>query len=140
MATQQSVASLAMIEILPHFPDNVAAYSCHGHLTKADYSEVMRDIDDKLTRHDKLNMYCEVAPDYTGSGLDAAWADWKSSFSSWFHWERGAIVTDVEWMVWATRFFGLLFPGEWRVYPPDHAGQARRWVIDGAESDEIAQT
>jgi len=129
-----------MIRILDGFPDDVAAYSCHDRLTKSDYADVMGDIEDKLTRHDKLNMYCEVAPDYTGSGLDAAWEDWKSSFSSWFHWQRGVVVTDVEWMVWATRFFGLLFAGEWRVYPPDRAAQARRWVIAGTEPNEIAQT
>ena len=127
-----------MIEILTGFPDDVAAYSCHGRLTKSDYASVMRDIEDKLARHDRLSMYCEVSPDYSGSGLDAAWEDWRSSFSTWFHWERGAIVTDVEWMVWATRFFGLLFPGEWRVYRPERSGPARRWVIDGTETAEIA--
>lgn len=117
-----------MIEILEGFPDNVAAYSCHDRLTKADYALVTRDIEDKLTRHAKLAMYCEVAADYTGAGLDAAWQDWRSSFSTWFRWERGAIVTDVDWMVWATRFFGLLFPGEWRVYPNADAAAARRWI------------
>ena len=76
-------------------------------------------------------MYCEVSADYSGAGLDAAWEDWKSSFSSWFHWERGAIVTDVEWMVWATRFFGMVSPGEWRVYPVRQAAEARRWLITG---------
>jgi len=128
-----------VIEILGGFPDDVAAYACHDRLTKADYAAAVADIEDKLARHDKLSMYCEVAPDYTGSGLDAAWEDWKSSFSTWFHWERGAIVTDVEWMVWATRFFGLLFPGEWRVYPPARAAQARRWVIGGDRDAGIAE-
>jgi hypothetical protein len=121
-----------MIEIITDFPDAVAAYRCHDRLSKADYAAVVRDIEDKLTRHDRLSMYCEVAPDYTGSGWDAAWADWKSSFTTWFHWERGAIVTDVEWMIWATRFFGVMFPGEWRVYPPSRAADARRWVTEGA--------
>ena len=128
-----------MIEILRDFPDDVAAYSCHGHLTRADYAEVTRDIEDKLARHEKLKMYCEVAPDYTGSGLDAAWEDWKSSFTSWFHWERGAIVTDVEWMVWATRFFGRVFPGQWRVYPIASADEARRWVLEGTPTRKIAE-
>ena len=89
---------------------------------------VTRDIEDKLTRHAKLAMYCEVSADYTAASLDAAWEDWKSSFSTWFHWERGAIVTDVVWMVWATRFFGPLFPGEWRLYPHVDAAAARRWI------------
>ena len=128
-----------MIEILQGFPDDVAAYSCHERLTKADYAAVMSDIEDKLTRRDKLSMYCEVAADYSGAGVDAAWEDWKSSLRTWFHWERGAIVTDVEWMVWATRFFGLLFPGQWRGYPIARAAEARRWVIDGNPTEEIAE-
>ena len=42
-----------MIDILPDFPDDVAAYACHGHLNKADYAEVTADIEDKLARHEK---------------------------------------------------------------------------------------
>ena len=123
-----------MIRILDGFPDDVVAYSCHGHLTTQDYQEVIADIEERLRRHARLNMYCEVGADYAGSGGDAAWQDWKSTFSTWFHWGRGAIVTDVGWMVWATHFFGLLFPGEWRAYPPKRAADARRWVIDGTDA------
>ena len=119
-----------MIEILKGFPDDVAAYACHGHLTKADYELVLDDIQARLDRSDTLRMYCEVGLDYAGSGGDAVWQDWKSSFSTWFHWDRGAIVTDVEWMVWATKFFGFLFPGEWRAYPTAEALAARNWITD----------
>lgn len=117
-----------MIEILGGFPDAVAAYGCHGRLTKADYELVLDDIEDRLARHDRLSMYCEVGADYAGSGADADWQHWQSSFSSWFHWDRGAIVTDVAWMGWATKFFGLLVPGDWRVYPTADAAAAREWI------------
>lgn len=117
-----------VIEILPGFPDDVVAYACHGHLTGTDYEFVLADIEDRLTRHTRLRMYCEVASDYAGSGSDAAWQDWKSTFSTWFHWDRGAVVTDVEWMIWATRFFGVLFPGEWRAYRSAEAAAARTWI------------
>ena len=30
-----------MIEVLKDFPDNVAAFACRGHLTKADYETVL---------------------------------------------------------------------------------------------------
>ncbi|CQD24056.1 hypothetical protein BN1232_06028 [Mycobacterium lentiflavum] len=55
-----------MIEKLQDFPDNVAAYACHGHLTKADYAEVIPHIQDKLARHKKLRAYTELAPDFAG--------------------------------------------------------------------------
>jgi hypothetical protein len=35
-----------VIEKLQDFPDNVAAYVCHGHLTKADYAAVIPHIQD----------------------------------------------------------------------------------------------
>lgn len=101
------------------------------HLTKADYQLVLADIEDRLVRHDRLSMYCKVGADYAGSDGDADWQDWKSSFASWFHWDRGAIVTDVEWMGWATRLFGLLVPGDWRVYPTARAASAREWITGG---------
>ena len=38
-----------MIEVLKDFPDNVIAFACHGHVTKADYETVLiPDIEDKL--------------------------------------------------------------------------------------------
>lgn len=122
------VQEVIVIEVLKDFPDNVAAYACHERLTKADYETVLRDIEEKLTRHEKLRMYCEVSADYVGAEPDATWEDWKVSFSTWFHWQRGAIVTDVQWMIWATKFFGLLVPGEWRVFPMDEASKAREWI------------
>lgn len=117
-----------MLELLPGFPDNVSACACHGRVTESDYAVVLADIEDRLERHDKLRMYCEIGSDYAGSGTDSVLQDWKSSFSTWFHWERGAIVTDVDWMIWATKFFGMLVPGEWRAYPMTQAAEARRWV------------
>lgn len=121
---------MRVIEILTSFPDDVAAYVCHGHLTAADCEAVLADIEDKLTRHEKLRMYCEVGADYAGSGADAVWEDWKSSFSTWFHWDRGAIVTDVDWMVWATMFFALLVPGDWRAYGVADREAARQWITE----------
>ena len=54
-----------MIEVLKDFPDNVAAFACHGHLTKADYETVLIPvIEDKLKRHKKLRSYTEIAPDF----------------------------------------------------------------------------
>ncbi len=56
-----------MIEALKDFPDNVIAIACHGRVTKADYETVLiPGIEDKLSRHKKVRIYCEIAPDYGG--------------------------------------------------------------------------
>ncbi len=51
------------------------------------------------------------------------------------------LIDEVVASVFVTaRFVGLLFPGEWRVYPPDRAEQARQWAIAGNGPDEVART
>ena len=50
-----------MIEALKDFPDNVIAIACHGRVTKADYETVLiPGIEDKLSRHKKVRIYCEI--------------------------------------------------------------------------------
>ena len=62
-----------MIEMLKGFPENVAAYACHGHVTKADYDTVlMPDVADRFSRHEKLRIYYEVAPDFDAMKLAQA--------------------------------------------------------------------
>ena len=55
-----------MIEVLQGFPDQVAAYACSGHLTKADYKKILADVEDRYSRHKKLRCYTEVANDFNG--------------------------------------------------------------------------
>jgi hypothetical protein len=120
-----------MIEIAAGFPDDVAPYVCHGRLTRGDYELVLQDVEARLKRHHTLRMYCEVGADYLGAKFDGVWQHWKSSFASWFRWKRGALVTDVTWLAWATRLSGLVIPGQWRVFGLAEAGEARRWITGG---------
>ena len=120
-----------MIEALKDFPDNVSAFACHGHLTKADYETVIVPyIEDKLIRHKKLRAYTEIAPDFAGVDPGFGWEDAKFTFSHFFDWERGALVTDVEWMSRATKFGALLMPGQWRTFPTAEAPKARQWIVE----------
>ena len=101
-----------VIEVLKDFPDNVAAFACRGHLTKADYETVLIPvIEDKLKRHKKLRSYTEIAPDFTaGIESGAFWEETKFGFSHLFDWERSALVTDVEWMKHAAKLYTFLSP------------------------------
>jgi len=74
-----------VIEALTGFPDNIMAWAFHGHVTKADYETVLiPDIEDKLSRHKKVRLYCEVALITSGSlparsGKIRRWASVTSS-------------------------------------------------------------
>jgi hypothetical protein len=119
-----------MIEVLTGFPDDVAAFVCHGQVTKTDYESVLiPDVDHRLGRHDKVRIYYETAADFVGVDPGAMWEDMKVGFEHWSRWERLAVVTDLEWIKQTMRIFGFLMPGELRAFPTDEAAAARDWLI-----------
>ncbi|QUR69835.1 STAS/SEC14 domain-containing protein [Mycobacterium spongiae] len=118
-----------MIEALTGFPDNVAAFACHGHVTKDDYETVLiPDIEERLNRHKKVRIYYEVGPDFDGVGPGAVWDDAKLGFSHLMSWERFAVVTDVDWMARSIKLFGFLMPAKLRTFSTADAGEAREWI------------
>jgi hypothetical protein len=129
-----------MIELLKGFPDNVAAFAYHGHITKADYDKVLiPDFEDRLRRHKKLRIYFEIATDLDGIDPGAMWEDQKVGFSYFFDWERCAVVTDVGWakhLMKFAEFFGFLYPGEYRAFTEAEAQKAREWIVEGQQSEE----
>jgi len=118
-----------MIEHLKTFPDNVLAFVCHGHVTKADYDEVLVPaVMSALKRQDKIRLYYETAPDFTGIQPGAMWEDFKVGIEHLTRWERFAIVTDIEWIKQTMRFFSFLTPGVLKLFPASDAAQARAWI------------
>lgn len=126
-----------MIELLKGFPDNVTAFACHDHVTKSDYETVViPDFEDRLRGHKKVRLYCEIAPDFDGIDPGAVWEDTKFGVSHFFDWERGALVTDVEWIKQAVKFFslfGFLTLREGRVFPFAEANKARDWIAEAQQ-------
>jgi stage II sporulation SpoAA-like protein len=44
------------------------------------------------------------------------------------HWERIALVTDIDWIGSAMKVFSFLMPGDVRLFPLSAADQAREWI------------
>jgi hypothetical protein len=88
-----SVQEDIVIEALKDFPDNVAAFVCREHVTKADYETVLiPHVEDRLKRHKKVRIYAEIAPDFAGLERGAVWEDTKLGVSHFFEWERSALA------------------------------------------------
>ena len=121
-----------MIEQLKDFPENVLAFACHGHVTKADYEEVLVPaVLAALKKQQKVRLYYETAADFSGIHPGAMWEDFKVGVEHLTHWERFAIVSDIDWIKHTMRFFSFLMPGALRVFPASEAAEARRWVCEG---------
>ncbi len=120
--------------MLKGFPDDVAALAFHGHVTKHDYDTVLvPGFEDRLTRHKKVRIYCEVSPDFANFGPSAVWADSQFGMGHYFDWDRCAIVSDVQWVKLAAKFselFGFLWPGKYRTFTGAEAENARQWIVE----------
>jgi hypothetical protein len=115
-----------MIKVLEDFPDNVAAFACHGHITKSDYETVLEPAVEKaLKKHASIRIYYETATDFESIDPGAVLEDAKVGLVHLLRWERFAVVTDVEWIKHAVDFFGFLMPGKMRVFPTSESAQAR---------------
>ncbi len=119
-----------MIRLLTGFPDNVLAAACEGQVTRRDYEEVLVPAANAaLQRHQKVRVYYEITPQFTGIDAGAVWEDFRVGMGHLSRWERMACVTDVEWIRFAVNAFRFLMPGTLRVFPVNETDEARRWIV-----------
>lgn len=117
-----------MIEVLPDFHDGVIGLKCADHITRQDYEAVLiPTLNAAFKQHKKLDAYCEVVS-FSGMSPGAMWDDLKVGMEYLTHWERVAIVTDIDWISHTTKLFAFLWPGDVRVFSLSDAEQARTWI------------
>jgi hypothetical protein len=119
-----------MIEQLTGFPGNVVAVVCKGRVTRADYDSVLVPaVLEALRPHDKIRLYYETDADFAGLDPGALWDDFKVGMEHLTRWQRIAVVTDVDWIRHAVRFFSFLLPGTTRLFSRSDAAAARAWIV-----------
>jgi SpoIIAA-like len=118
-----------MIRLLDGFPEATVAVACEGHVTREDYEKILIPrVNAALARHDKVRIYYEVGPSFSGIDVGAVWEDAKVGFELLSHWERMALVTDVAWIRLAVGAFRFVMPGKLRVFDMAQADAARSWI------------
>ncbi len=118
-----------MIELLKDFPGNVVALSASGQVTRDDYQKVVVPAVEKaLGQHEKVRLYYQIGPDFSGIDPGAMWADTKVGMGHFLRWERIAVITDVEWIKLSVMAFGFLMPAQVNVYSTAEADAARKWI------------
>ena len=70
-----------MIEALKDFPDNISAFACHEHLTRADYETVIIPADRRQTdsAQKAAGLTLRSRPTYAGVEPDTVWEDTSSA-------------------------------------------------------------
>ena len=121
-----------MVEQLTDLPAGTLGFRASGKITGEEYRRMMAPIYATLERGEKLNIYFELAGDFSGLDLGALLQDFKAAGSVGLKhrssWQRMALVTDKDWVRHAASAFGWLAPGELRLFDPSERDQARAWV------------
>ena len=98
-------------------------------MTKSDYDLVLVPAVLKALRaHETIRLYYETGADFAGIDPGAIWDDFKVGMEHLMRWQRVAVVTDVEWIRHAVRFFGFLMPSTTKLFLQSEAAQAREWI------------
>ena len=103
-----------MIEHLSDFPSNVVAFLSKDHVTRRDYETVLVPVvEAALEQHEKVRLYYQIDLDFSGVERGVA-QNFKIGMGHLLRWDRIAIVTDVDWIRYTLRTFGLLNAGSSR--------------------------
>ena len=119
-----------MIRILNGFPKNVVAVTCEGRVTRGDYDTVLAPaVAAALQEHEKVRLYYEVTPQFSGMEAGAVWEDFRIGMEHLLRWERIAVVTDIAWIRHTVNAFRFLLPAQTRVFAGSEADTARTWIV-----------
>ena len=118
-----------MLETIQPAGDNIVAVRAIGKVTGDDYETVLIPlIEQKLNGHDKIRMLYQLGPEFEGYEAGAMWDDTKVGLKHLTHFEKIAVVTDVEWVIRLVKAAGFLIPGEVRCFANSDLSAAQAWI------------
>jgi SpoIIAA-like len=120
-----------MIERIDDMPAGTIGFRASGKLTRDDYRKVLEPVLREAAEAGEIRMLFAIT-EFDGLEPAAWWDDLKTGLGLGIGhhsaWKRSAIVTNVDWLAKAFRFFSFMTPGEVKVYGLDGLEEARGWV------------
>jgi hypothetical protein len=117
-----------MIEIMSDLPKHVIGFTAMGKVTGEDYTSVLIPaVEEKLKKLSKISLLYHLGKECAGFDIEAMW-DTKIGLKHLTTWQKIAVVTDIDWIRWATKAFGFAMPGHVKVFTNDQLAEAREWV------------
>ena len=111
------------------YPDeNLMALYIGGTVTKADYEAIVPNLNQKVAKYDKLNVYLEYQgiEDIT---LKALWEELKQDVQHFTDFNRAAVVSADNALIKAGAAIGsAVTPATIKHFTPDQKQQAMQWV------------
>ncbi len=110
-------------------PRDVIALRAVGVITAEDYRDTLIPlIESRLKEHDELKCLIVLGDDFATYSGGAAWEDAKLGFRHWNAFSRVALVSDIGWIVKATRFSAPLLPATVKTFSLAEIDTAKTWI------------
>lgn len=123
-----------MITIISEAPENVAAFSATGDVTKEDFQNlVLPHVQRKVDEYNELNYLLYLDTDLDKFTMGAWLEDAFLGLKNLTLWNRAAIVTDKEGVQNFTDIFSVVMPGEFKSFPKGNLYNALYWCKNGNE-------
>lgn len=117
------------VEILSGYPADVLAIKASGIISSANYKDMIEPaLKEKTAQHDKLKLLYILDDEFKGATSSALWDDAKLSITYFNSFKKVALVTDIEWIRKATKFFSPLIPGEIELFDLEDLKEASSWI------------
>lgn len=117
-----------MIERIEGMPDGTLGFEAIGDVIADDYRDVMAPPVKAMAAEGKVRLLYLVGHRFERYTTGAMWEDAVFGVSHPLHWERVALVTDVDWMAHLAGAFGWLVPGKFKTFPVDELEAAKVWT------------
>ncbi len=120
-----------MIEVIPGFPPNVAAFNATGKITGQDYDEIINPLVEKIYKESqKINYLLVLNTSLENYNLEAWLKDALLGFVYFTEWRKIAIVSNNRRIKHFTNVFGKLIPGCSRGFLMEELDTAKEWIAD----------
>ena len=121
-----------MLETMTGLPPGVLGFEADGELHADDYRQVLLPaVEAAIQQGDKVRIVL-VFERFDGLSGGALWQDLKLGVEHLTHWDRIALVTDIDWMTRLTALFGWMTPGELQHFPLAERDAAIAWAAAGS--------
>ena len=117
-----------MIERIVDMPAGTLGFEAVGEVTAEDYEQVMTPSVEAVAKDVGVRIVFLVGDRFEGFTTGAMWEDAKFGVSEPRHWERLALVTDVEWMRHVAGLLGWMVPGKFKTFPVAELEAAKTWT------------
>jgi SpoIIAA-like len=122
-----------VIERIEDMPPHTIGFRLSGKLNGDEYFVIRDAAQEELDQGGKISILIDVSPDV--SGFDEAILQLRSAsrvtVSRGTSWERLAIMTDAEWVMFAFLILAWILPGDIVVFAPTELEKAKAWTGGG---------